>query len=454
MTKRILMLTSTWDIEYTRAVISGITEKIYEENLEMDVFNAYDNVKEIQYYDKDREIYDLPESSAYDGLILMFNSIDSGLLIKDISEKFLQEGKPVISIDTHAPGAIFCGLDNYRSMYQLVNHMITIHDCRTFNYLGGPEDHEEDKERYRAFCDCLNNHGITVDKTRVKHMAFLRADGNRAYEEWKKEGLHMPDVVICANDNMALGYTETAIADGILIPDYLRVTGFDNVSRADKHSPSITSINRNWKQLGRDALDAFIEQLNGMNEYDTKYTEGYICYNESCGCDRERDIKRDYNELLDVNRREGHNRTLQSFARHLLCSSMNLDDFSEALKKTEELLAVKNIGVGINSNFFDGNCKDEIKGYSDEIELFTGDGRQSLKRNNALYYSKWKEDGYRVFLYSPLHMEKQSFGYCVMPYQEEFFTKNQHRTLTESLSLALDNLKLRLTFLNENQSEK
>lgn len=444
MAKKILMLVSTWDVEYSRAVISGISEKIYEEDLELDIFNAYDSVRYILYYDKDREIYSLPNTSVYDGLILMFNSIDSNALVNEISEKFIKQKKPVVSIDNHTPGTLFCGLDNYRSMYQLVSHMITIHDCRTFNYLGGPEDHEENKERYKAFCDCLNNHGITVDKTRVKHKAFLRTNAIEAYEEWKEQGLHMPDVVICANDNMALGYTEKAISDGILVPDYLKVTGFDNVLRADKHSPSITSVNRNWKQLGRDAIDVLLEEMNGFNEYDTRFTEGYICFNESCGCETQRNIRKDYNDLFEANRHDGSIGTYQSFVRHMLCACENFDMFREALIKTEELMHVKNIGVGISSLYSKDDYMGTYESFGDDYTLYTTDGCEATNRDTGLYSKKWKEDGQRIFLYAPLHWGKQPYGYCVIPFQEDFFTKSQHRTLMESLSLALDNMRLRL----------
>ena len=131
MSKRILMLSSTWDSEYSKAIIAGLIERIGDDDIELHIFNAYDDLLEVEYYYKGREIYSLPNPKWYDGLLIAFSSVESEKLISDVAAKFREHNKPIVGIDSHVENAIFCGLDNYRSMYQLVEHMITIHDCRT-----------------------------------------------------------------------------------------------------------------------------------------------------------------------------------------------------------------------------------------------------------------------------------------------------------------------------------
>ena len=188
MSKRILMLTSTWDGDYTRQIIAGVLDRIGNDDIEVHIFNSYDTAMEADFFRKGREIYDLPSPENYDGLIIALSTVESVKYVNRINEEFRKINKPVVSIDIHAEGAIFCGLDNYRSMYQIVEHMVTIHDCRTFNYLGGPEDNEEAAQRYKAFCDCLESHGIRVEKKRVLHRKFWKSDGRDAYREWKERG--------------------------------------------------------------------------------------------------------------------------------------------------------------------------------------------------------------------------------------------------------------------------
>ena len=441
------MLISTWDSEYSKAIVAGILERIGEEDIELHIFNAYDDYQESGFFLKGREIYSLPEPDRYDGLIIALNTIDSLKYVSGIIERFHSHNKPMVGVDIHAENAMFCGLDNYRSMYNLVEHMITLHDCRTLNFLGGPADHEENAERYRAFCDCLEAHGIKVQKKRVFNGIFRRSSGHDAYNEWKERGVNMADAVMCANDYMALGYVEAAAKDGMTIPDYTKVTGFDNIADAQSFSPSITSVNRNRKMLGYESMDMLLDVLNGNTEYDTKFVEGYISYNESCGCDLTRDIRADYNRLLERVRRDSDVNYKQTFVRQMLNSARTAEEIPGAIEKCKEILGVNEIAVCLNRSFFEIHPDTESSGYDDEIIIYSSDGKESINRKEHLYPEKWR-GRYKTFLFASLRNGDQTYGYMVMPYDEEFFIRIRHRTFLESLSLSLENINHR-TIISE-----
>ncbi len=439
MSRRILMLVSTWDIEFSKAIIAGIRERIGDDDIELHIYNAYDDLRPSDYFIKGREIYYLPDTEKYDGLIMALITIDSVKYVSEITESFRKLNKPVVGVDTHADNAIFCGLDNYRSMYQLVDHMITIHDCRTINYLGGPEEHAESMERFRAFCDCMKDHGMNVEKKRVLHKNFRQSDGNEAYNEWKERGVNMADVVVCANDFMALGYVEEATKDGILIPDYMKVTGFDNIRDAQRYSPSITSVNRNWKRLGYESMDILLDALSGNTEYDTRFVEGYISYNESCGCDMSRDIRSEYSELVRRSKKDSEYIYKQNYSRQILTKSRTMEDFMKALANCKERLDISDVAVCLNKSFFDGDPYTDIDRYDEDMILYTDDGKEDINRFKRLYPSRWKKD-YKVFLFASLRNDNQTYGYMVMPYEPDFFSRIRHRAFVESLSLGLENI--------------
>ena len=443
MSKRILMLSSTWDSEYSKAIIAGLIERIGDDDIELHIFNAYDDLLEVEYYYKGREIYSLPNPKWYDGLLIAFSSVESEKLISDVAAKFREHNKPIVGIDSHVENAIFCGLDNYRSMYQLVEHMITIHDCRTLNYLGGPEDHSENIERYRAFCDCLSAHGIRVEKKRVLHSRFRRSNGQEAYDEWKKRGVNMADAVICANDFMALGYIEAAASDGITVPDYMKVTGFDNIDEAQNYSPSVTSINRNWKSLGYESMDALLEALDGKTEYDTRFVEGRIAFNESCGCELTRDIRSDYNRNLKKTKEEMDGLKKHIYLRQMLLNAHGIDGYMEALEKCRERFNIGEVAICLNRMFFDGDPDEKKIGYDNDMILISDQGREEIDHNERLYPKGWREKG-NVFLFSSLRNNEQTYGYAVMPYNSDFFTRIKHRIFTESMSLGLEKLNNRI----------
>ncbi|MBR4575430.1 MAG: substrate-binding domain-containing protein [Lachnospiraceae bacterium] len=437
MTKRILMLTSTWDSDYSKAIVAGIIDRIGDDDIKLHIFNAYDDM-EYEFYRKAREIYSLSDPSNFDGLLLALPTVAAVDYISSITERFHEYNKPIVGIDTHAENAIFCGLDNYRSMYQLVDHMITIHDCRNLNYLGGPEDHKENMERFSAFCDCLKDHGLRIQNKRVLHKRYRRNNGIDAYNEWKELGVNMADAVICANDFMALGYVEAAVKDGMMIPDYMKVTGFDNIIEGQTYSPSITSINRNWKSLGYESMDALIEAMNNETEFDTHFVEGSIAFNESCGCSLMRDIRSDYNEMIGRVKSENEVARRQGYVRQLLFGSSTMDEFMQELEKCKLLLNIEDTAVCLNESFFDTDADESSTGYEDRMIMYNETEKTVINRKEQMIPEKWSDQ--KVFLYASLRSTTRTYGYTVMPYNDEFFTRLRHRTFVESMSMALTNI--------------
>lgn len=443
MPKHFAVLTSTWGSEYTKHVITGIMERIGDEDIELHIFNAYDSGRESEYFSKGREIYTLPDPSFYDGMIAALTTVGSSKYTGEIAAKFKENGKPVVGLDTHIDNAIFCGLDNYTSMYKLVDHMVTIHDCRTLNYLGGPEENPENRERYRAFCDCLTAHGINVEKKRVLHKRFWKSDGNEAYGLWKETGVNMTDAVICANDYMALGYVQEAVKDGIAVPDYVKVTGFDNIDDAQKYSPSITSVNRNWKQLGYDSMDLLLEAVEGSLEYDTRFVQGYVSYNESCGCDLTRDLREDYNEVVNSTKKVLDIDLRHSYARQELFMCDHIDDYKEALVKCADLLKFEELAVCLNASFFEGDPDMQKTGFDDKMVMYSANGKEETNVGRDGYPAAWKGKE-RAFIFSALRNSHQTYGYMVTPYRSEIFTRFKHRKFIESLSLSLEKISQRI----------
>ena len=444
MSKKILLLTSTWDGDYSRAIIAGILDRIGDDDIELHIFNSYDTAMEADYFRKGREVYQLPLPENYDGMIIALSTMETVKYVNDLNAMFHNAKKPVVSVDVHAENSIFCGLDNYRSMYQIVEHMVTIHDCRIVNYLGGPEDNEEAAERFRAFCDCLKSHGIKVENKRVLHKKFWKSDGREAYNEWKERGVGMADAVICANDFMALGYIEAAMADGITVPDYIKVTGFDNIDEAQRYFPSITSVNRNRKALGYESMDALLEAIEGNTEFDTRFVEGYIAYNESCGCDLTRDLRNDYNEIIGRTRKELETVLRHSYSRQVLFKCRSMEDYASALNRCVEMLNTTDVAISLNASFFDGDPDREQEGFDDDMYLFYKEDKIRFHRKDMMYPDSWKGNN-KTFIFASLRSSIQTFGYAVMPYGDDLFYRLKHRIFMESLAMSLQNINLRLS---------
>jgi len=440
------MFSTTWDNRYTSELIDGVEEAVTGTDIEVHVVNAFESAQQSSYYMKEGEIFTLPEVASYDGIILALNGNDSVRAVEGIIRPYIESGKPVVSIDQEIKGAAFCGIDNYTSMYKLAEHMVVDHKVKTVNYVGGPADHQENMSRLRAVKECLSSHGIELDPKRVRNYRFLREDGKLAYEDFKRMGLEAPDVVICANDYMAVGYIEAAMRDGREIPGDFAVTGFDNVNMGQTFYPSITSINRNRKKAGLEAAKRLIQMIkNGPNEKPI-LIQGRIKLNESCGCRSRRDYRADYQDMINLNEFNQRMNIIQEYVRNNLCSKNSFDSFMLDFGEGCEAFGIKEMAICINRSFFDGVIEKEQKGFTDSMNYYSTNVNGNFKRSEEgvfpVYWESRNES--KIFMLSPLHFGKQSFGYTISEYDEGFFRSGNYRTFMNSISLALENINQRI----------
>lgn len=449
MSRKIAILISTWNNTFLHELLSGI-EKRAGEDLELYIFNAYDEAMESIFYLKEKEIFSLPVFEQFDGILLALNSVDAATLLHNEITACRASGKPVVSIDQQFDGIPFCGIDNYKSMYKLVDHMIEVHGCRVFNYVGGPKNHQEDNIRFKAFKDCLEIHGIEFDEERERHYKFLHSDGATAFRDFASKGYHLADCTVCANDNMAIGYTNEAIKSGIRVPQDVKVTGFDNLQIGQMFLPSITSVNRNWVQLGYDAMDRLIAMIDGIRPEAIMYTEGFVRENESCGCGC-RVLEDDYLEMCSQRADDTKKVISQSYARQALCTSANLEQFMYSLTVARSLLKCPKMAVFLTRSFFDGEYGADKIGYSDDFNVYMEEGKETANRKENLIPKAWAGNREKYYLFSSLHFGNQTYGYCVMPLSIKMLTEGIHRVLMESLSLALENIGHRLSLDGMNE---
>lgn len=453
---KILMLTSTWDNYYCSETIKGIKKRAEEnsEEIKIDIFNVYDETQKDYVYYKQLELFTLPNLEEYDGMLLTISSTDFLHAVNDIKVAYEATGKPIVTTDQIYGDSPYCGIDNYAAMYKMVEHVITVHDAKKLNYIGGPKNYQEDILRCMAFTNCLAAHGIEHNPERELHFSFIVNDGKRAYDIFKQKDLLDADAIICANDHMAVGFIDRAREDGIKVPDDIIVTGFDNVEIGQTNMPSVTSINRDRINDGYEALSALLRMISGEKDVIPNTTTGYIVENESCGCGLgKRSIYEEYSNVIQQKRTYVNMQYAQNYARQKLCSSVSMDQFLDAMSFSQSRINMSPFAVCISHSFFEGNYGDETKFYSDEMNCYFEGKTISFKRSvDGVIPKQWSEAyGTNITLISPLVFGYQTQGYMICPWQEFIFEVGTHKDFVDSLSLALENISQRITLDGMNQ---
>lgn len=443
MKRKLMLACCVWHEDYIRGLMRGISRRIEEEDLELHVFISHDTANDASLQRKEQEIFSLPDLEDYNGILIASTSEGNKEVMDKLIEEGLRHNKKMLSIEKKFENIPSAGVDNYREFYRMVEHMITVHDCKVFNYIGGPETNEENQQRYRAFCDCLANHNLEVQEERVGHFRFMSYDGKTAYDRWKEKGLHLPDAVVSANDTMAMGYCNAAMADGYHIPEDFRISGFDNFAEGQLFCVSLTSVNRHWEQLGYDSVDRLLEFVEGTKEPEDFYSQGKLVLNESCGCASDRrDVRADISYVYHEKKQKTALELGQRTSRLVLCRCRNLSDLQKQLKWCPDGSDIKNLAFCLNRSLFEEDMTGDKTGYDSEIHVVTRDREIKMTKKETMNPADYcLEEKSKIYLFSSLNFGGDTYGYCVASYDDRCLLQDRYRTFKEIASVALESIK-------------
>jgi LacI family transcriptional regulator len=191
-------------------------------------------------------INDYAESNGYDLIVCtskscekyMRNSMTDGSIIldlrmtNDILARVACEGYPIVVLDRVLDNPYIKSIvvDNYEPMTALMR-MLVDKGYKSYAFLGGPESTEDNQERYKAFIDVLAERQIPFSKQNYFSGDYREKSGYKAAKIIMLSS-EKPDVLVCANDNMALGAMRVFREAGVRVPEDIAVTGFDDCELA------------------------------------------------------------------------------------------------------------------------------------------------------------------------------------------------------------------------------
>lgn len=441
---RICLLISIWSSEYLKLVLDGIKSRIANSNIKVDVFVGFDidewNGISIE---KEREFFSLVETEAYDGALVAIGGVNYLDAILAATKKFTDKNMPVISIESPVPNASMVRSDNYDAFFHIVEHMLRDHGCETISYIGGHEAAPDAKIRYQAFMDCCEKYRIPEENIFARHYSYMFEDGKIAYEDFKKVGRHLPDVVICANDSMARGYCEAALADGYRAPkDYL-ITGFDNDSLSHNYIPSMTTVDANVGDSAYTAMDLLIKKLGGQDIPELTITKERVVRAQSCGCVSIDSYAEEKILALHKAQEWFDNRNLSNrLALQYISSCASIEDLQKQLDAYCGFLRCEHVGIALNSSILNGKFDAKYEGYDDEMVMVTRTGIFNLNRHEDLYPQYIKErKGNEVFVVAPIYYESSTLGYVCYSMNEKMFSIMERRSVSGYLGVAIESLR-------------
>ncbi|MDE6700397.1 MAG: GGDEF domain-containing protein [Acetatifactor sp.] len=282
--KKVALIMESWMRYFTYAWPSGILQKVKESNLDVNlyIFNSSANWSDDAAYNQgEYNIFRLPDLKEFDGIVLDVNNIADTDVRDALVQRVRESGVPAVVIANWFQGLRSTAVDNYGAMQDVMEHLHKYHGCKSFWFVMGPESNYENRRRLKAVRDYMNTYPI--EEAQYYFGDFSCECGLKGFETlFARAGL--PEAVVCANDNIAVGVLAAAERQGLKAPRDFLVTGFDDLDKSRYYAPRISTVSHVREKLGYTAMEMLEEIWRGEPVEEIRYTGTKTIFWDSCGC--------------------------------------------------------------------------------------------------------------------------------------------------------------------------
>ena len=234
---------------------------------------------------------DRPDFSRLDSLSGKVDGIliGEGFVASPIIER-LAARVPVVVI-AGTPGetaADVVAADNFSGSAAIIKHLIADHGKRRLFHIDGPPNSPDAGERRLALEQVLRDHPQSRLIGSIQGILSVRSGEQAAENLLARHRRAMPDAVVCANDQMAIGVLRAFAAGGVRVPEEVAVVGFDDIVLGSLYDPTLTTVHQPMRLLGERACARLLDRIAdpGLRPA-VELLPTELVLRSSCGCSAE-----------------------------------------------------------------------------------------------------------------------------------------------------------------------
>lgn len=426
--KRIAVITARADDAEQKEVLYGIAEAaLYADTDTVIYSNIYNHWVEDTILNYENIIYSLFEPCHFDGAIITYEAFRDISVLDGVVEKLKKAKLPTVVIGGELEGFASVYSDDETDMELMTEHLIS-HGFTDIDILTGFKEDRTAERRAYGCKKAFEKHNIPFYERKLYYGDFWNTSGEALAQRYISKELPFPQAVICTNDYMAFGLCDALSSAGISVPEKLSVTGYDYTGGRTYHLPFLTTMRRNRRKLGHDAVN----MLLGC-EYSSEDKDRFIS-GDSCSCGV---LSSQLSEELYAERISQYQTMTSSVAQFSsrLTSCKTLAEYTATLSEFFYLLySTENLHLCLDSEWgsekFSGEeylcCKVSADGVCDTPEKFSAnDFPPVFSEKCGVYY------------FSPLCFQTRFFGYTVLEYSYpagyDFSFRNWSKTVADTL---------------------
>ncbi len=178
-----------------------------------------------------------------EALVIAANQRSAADLARELSRTWTVVAmQPGVSAED---GLSSAAVDFDAAVGDVVSHLVARGD-RVLDFIPGPANVTTIEARTQAWIRELGSRSLPLRPLVAVPMTI--AGGYEAGQRLMAYGL--PDAIYCSNDLMALGVLKAFREGGVRVPDDVALVGTDNFFATDLITPSLTTVEQPWHDLG------------------------------------------------------------------------------------------------------------------------------------------------------------------------------------------------------------
>ena len=200
-------------------------------------------------------------SRGADGLLLIGHDRDAETL------RYLEARNiPALVAWAHDPTAILpsIGFDNFAAMQSLAEMVLGLGHRKIGMISAHTKTNDRARARVVAVQQSMAKQGLDPAQLTVIETEYGVDTGASAFQSLMDLPTP-PTVILCGNDVLAVGALRRAHRLGIVVPDDVSITGFDDIELARVVTPELTTVHVPHREMGKKAAEMLIDMVEGRD---------------------------------------------------------------------------------------------------------------------------------------------------------------------------------------------
>lgn len=305
----------------------------------------------------EKNIFSLIAVERFDAIILMSESFKQDEEQMELVKRANFAGVPIFAVDKCFDGCINVVFEYGDCFKEIVRHIVKFHGYRNTVFMAGIPDNSYSQERVEAYKEVLEEEGIAYSEENIYYGYFWEGPTVAAMEQMfakTQMGTPMPEVIICANDAMALTVINCLQKRGYRVPEDVAVTGFDGIELERYSNPRLTTGIYNLENM----IHSILQRVADGNVCETQ--NPIPIYNQmrigcSCGCDGLKALNIT-DEMRSINERIHLLMKYQVELNQMVANYGNTEKLRtivDALPEYMSLLGYKDFWMGFEDSFLE-----------------------------------------------------------------------------------------------------